>query len=835
MENTTTFRNPYRMKRVRNDGQKATYLPNNGSALDLLGKSVNTETDNENSITCYKLDSTAVDNMITNSRSSALKSIDFPDSSTASKMIMSDLVVSAADKAGMDGIDREAIDEIIQKESGNSLFMQQQIKRDEKVNQRIVDLQKKLQMHWNIIKTKEQHDVWRTNVERQIYIEMSNWLSTRPVRSCKVVVDMDMFFMACELLSRPDITPTTPACVGGTSMITTSNYAARRYGVRSAMPGYIGSTLVHQLSKGREQLIFCSLNFDLYKQKSIQVREVLSEYDPNLTAYSLDEAYMDLAPYLLTSLTHPTWTHKQISAHINQIATPRTTKYVENGDNYDLVGTSGVGDDCNDIDERNPTIYPLESCYDCLLQYSNVDCLSRMALILFDMRERVRSTTGGLTCSAGVASNFLLAKIASDMNKPNGQCLVPSDHESIVQFLHPLPIRKISGIGRVTEKVLRAFDIVTVKQLYEARALVRFLFDRNPSTCNFLIRASIGCSSDDSISADNSLDSKVTESNNQQKGISRERTIPSGKTWAEINSKLEDIACLLSEDMEKKQLSARTIYVKVKLHTFDLLSHGRTLPADVYIRSAKDLIKITTELLHEIRQNELKAKGVDKETTATTTIDGNDHSGRQLFYIRLIGIRCTNFKENRTGPVDSYTKFRGKQKTIDQFMHSNSTTLLSVTNEKLEITESGSNLSEIPSPIYCCVPVLNRYSQSPKPKLSPHLIQEQQSSINDLKKESICTNGLNSAKQHKKKLNSFLVYETENKNLNNYLLCPICNIKLHVSNPNHQNNIINRHIDTCLNRTTVRQMVREMNTDHKVQTQFSSRMTKKVKTKQSSS
>ena len=56
----------------------------------------------------------------------------------------SDLIVSATDKAGMDGIDREAIDAIILKESGNSLFMQQQRRRDEKVNEKIAALRKKL-------------------------------------------------------------------------------------------------------------------------------------------------------------------------------------------------------------------------------------------------------------------------------------------------------------------------------------------------------------------------------------------------------------------------------------------------------------------------------------------------------------------------------------------------------------------------------------------------------------------------------------------------------------------------------------------------------------------
>ena len=138
------------------------------------------------------------------------------------------LVIAASDKAGMEGIDRAAIDAIILKESGNLLCMQQQRKRDAKVNEKIQILKAKLQGARND---------WRRPLERQIDQDMYSWIAQRSPRSGKVVVDMDMFYMACELLSRPDISDDTPACVGGPGMITTSNYAARRFGVRSAMPG----------------------------------------------------------------------------------------------------------------------------------------------------------------------------------------------------------------------------------------------------------------------------------------------------------------------------------------------------------------------------------------------------------------------------------------------------------------------------------------------------------------------------------------------------------------------------------------------------------------------
>lgn len=60
------------------------------------------------------------------------------------------------------------------------------------------------------------------------------------------------------------------------------------------------------------------------------------------------------------------------------------------------------------------------------------------------MRFRVEQLTG-LTCSAGIAANFMLAKICSDFNKPNGQFVLENDREKILEFLKDLPIRKVGN------------------------------------------------------------------------------------------------------------------------------------------------------------------------------------------------------------------------------------------------------------------------------------------------------------------------------------------------------------------------------------------------------
>jgi uroporphyrinogen-III synthase len=66
------------------------------------------------------------------------------------------------------------------------------------------------------------------------------------------------------------------------------------------------------------------------------------------------------------------------------------------------------------------------------------------AQVAAQLRAGVEAATR-LTCSVGIAPNATLAKVASDLNKPNGQALVVSSREAVMAFVHDLPIRKVSG------------------------------------------------------------------------------------------------------------------------------------------------------------------------------------------------------------------------------------------------------------------------------------------------------------------------------------------------------------------------------------------------------
>jgi len=543
------------------------------------------------------------------------------------------LIISASGKAGMDGIDRSRIDAIILRESGNSLYMRQQRKRDAKVNERIERLREKLDDQ----NRQDPEGMWRTQLEASLEREIRQVTAGRPEHSFCCVVDMDMFYMACELLSKPGLA-NVPACVGH-GMITTSNYVARRYGVRSAMAGYIGDRLVEELSGGALRLVHVDHHFDLYREKSHAVRRVLAEYDPNLRAYSLDEVYMDLRRYLRQKLRHPDWDHDQISRRLSSSSPSSWGINVLEGqqEQQGEEGDRGVVD-AETVENGDPDESENSDADDVFEMLQEAEILQATDALVREMRSRVCEATGGLTCSAGVASTFTVAKIASDHNKPNGLCVVTPDSHGVLSFLHPLPTRKVGGIGRVTEKMLKAFGIHTVRDLYEHRALVRLLFQ--PATAGFLLRASLGCSSSSSDGNEgdddaNNDENEAPSSSAQQKGISRERTFRAGQSWTVINGRLEDIARMLSGDMQRKNLWGRTVTVKVKLHTFDCLSKSRTLR--VYVQAANDLAKHATTLLGEIRK---------------------EFAGQ--FNVRLLGIRLSNFR----GDNDD-SKF---QSTIDPFL-----------------------------------------------------------------------------------------------------------------------------------------------------------------------
>ena len=89
------------------------------------------------------------------------------------------------------------------------------------------------------------------------------------------------------------------------------------------------------------------------------------------------------------------------------------------------------------------------------------------------MKEEVRRATGGLSCSAGVASNQMLAKISSDLNKPDGVHHLPSCPALIRQSMASLPLRKIPGVGTQAETLFNRLGVFSCGDVLAKQALLR--------------------------------------------------------------------------------------------------------------------------------------------------------------------------------------------------------------------------------------------------------------------------------------------------------------------------------------------------------------------------
>ncbi|ONK75914.1 uncharacterized protein A4U43_C03F21890, partial [Asparagus officinalis] len=162
----------------------------------------------------------------------------------------------------------------------------------------------------------------------------------------------------------------------------------------------------------------------------------------------------------------------------------------------------------------------------------------------------------GLTCSAGVAPNRMLAKVCSDINKPNGQFILTNDRKAVMTFISSLPIRKVGGIGKVTEQVLRdVLGISTCEDMLQKGSLLCALF--SPCSTDFFLSVGLG------------LGGTETPRCRSRKSISSERTFSATGDESFLFQKLADLAENLSKDMQKESLCGRTLTLKLKTATFE--------------------------------------------------------------------------------------------------------------------------------------------------------------------------------------------------------------------------------------------------------------------------
>ena len=180
--------------------------------------------------------------------------------------------------------------------------------------------------------------------------------------------------------------------------------------------------------------------------------------------------------------------------------------------------------------------------------------------IAHEIKRRIRETTG-LTASVGLASNKLLAKIASDLGKPDGFVWIRPDEVATV--LDPLPIRRLSGVGKKTAAKLEGHGIHTLGQLRLAPDSVFWpLFGR--FTQRMRERAS-------------GIDERPVVSDWEEKSISAEETFEHDiRKHDELYAELANLADRTCERMRARQLMAGQVYVKIRRRDFTTYTRQQT-------------------------------------------------------------------------------------------------------------------------------------------------------------------------------------------------------------------------------------------------------------------
>ncbi|HXK05113.1 MAG TPA: DNA polymerase IV [Verrucomicrobiae bacterium] len=317
-------------------------------------------------------------------------------------------------------------------------------------------------------------------------------------------VDMDAFFVSVEELYDPSLKG-KPVVVGGRpnerGVVSAASYAARKFGVHSAMP-------LRTAYKLCPQAIFVDGHPDRYRDYSHKVYEVLTAFSPLVEMASIDEAYLD------------------------------------------ITGT--------------------ERLYGPPLRAAHI------------LHERMKQATS-LNCSIGIAAARMVAKICSDQAKPNGILWVVPGHEAA--FLAPLDVRKVPGVGKVTEKNLHDLGIRKVGDL--AKLDEAFLEERFGKWGLALAGKSRG------LDAGGWYDTEIGEEEGP-KSISHEHTFSEDTADLEhIESTLARLSEMVGRRLREHGLEARTLQLKLRYSDFSTFTRAHTPPRAT---------QLDTEIFEEIRE-----------------------------------------------------------------------------------------------------------------------------------------------------------------------------------------------------------------------------------------
>jgi DNA polymerase-4 len=201
-----------------------------------------------------------------------------------------------------------------------------------------------------------------------------------------------------------------------------------------------------------------------------------------------------------------------------------------------------------------------------------------------DLKDRVHEATGGLTGSVGIGTSKLIAKIASDLDKPDGLVVVAPGNER--DLLRPMQVTVIPGVGPATAENLRRIGVHTVADLEEIseEELVRVLGRSHGLGLYRLARAD---------------DDRPVVPEREAKSVSVEDTYDTDHVDRRLLQALLDRqAGKVTERLRKARLSGRTITVKIRLHDFSTHTRSATLPGPT--DDARTVARVARTLLGEV-------------------------------------------------------------------------------------------------------------------------------------------------------------------------------------------------------------------------------------------